>query len=380
MTEVMLYPVGHELRFDVPPHPGGYELRRTLRGHSFYVWRKRVPRISDQILDCVIYLYPSVAAAQAGEAAGGTGFLVAVPSEVVEHGYYVYAVTNSHVIREGASPVIRLNTKDGGMDVIPLSQEHWVHHQDGDDLAACSVGLANDRHKYKFVTTDQFLTKEIVEERNIGPGDDVYMVGRFVTHDGKQRNTPSARFGNISMMPWEPIPHSRGIDQEAFLVETRSLSGYSGSPVFVQIIANWMRPDRDGVNRSSGQGGWWLLGVDYGHLPVRETVVYKDDKMPVDDNWMVESNSGQMAVVPAWRLQDLLDQEDFAVPRKRDEESLAKRKESSPVVLDRQIGGARETEQADTDSNVFSRSDFFRDLKKAARKQDRPSQPDSETR
>lgn len=38
----------------------------------------RMPRINDQILDSIIYLYPSSEAAKQGIAAGDTGFLVSV--------------------------------------------------------------------------------------------------------------------------------------------------------------------------------------------------------------------------------------------------------------------------------------------------------------
>jgi hypothetical protein len=53
----------------------------------------------------------------------------------------------------------------------------------------------------------------------------VFMVGRVITHEGKQKNLPSARFGNITMMPVEPLRHMRGINQESFVVEMRSIGG-----------------------------------------------------------------------------------------------------------------------------------------------------------
>lgn len=53
----------------------------------------------------------------------------------------------------------------------------------------------------------------------------MFFLGRFVTHDGKQRNLPTVRFGNLATMPWEPVLTERGLRQESFLVEARSLSG-----------------------------------------------------------------------------------------------------------------------------------------------------------
>jgi hypothetical protein len=138
-------------------------LRYSVRGQPIYVWKKPVPRIMDWILDCVVYLYPSAQDAEAGEAAGGTGFLVLVPSEMHSDYGFAYCVTNSHVIREAGSPVIRLNTKDGGRDIIESGQDGWIHHPDGDDLAICPIAMSNpDYYQYSMVPTDMFATKEFM--------------------------------------------------------------------------------------------------------------------------------------------------------------------------------------------------------------------------
>jgi hypothetical protein len=115
---------------------------------------------------------------------------------------------------------------------------HGGADPDGDDLAIVYLGL--DYHlpfKVGYVHEADFLSEEHVHGANVGAGDDCFMVGRFITHQGQQQNTPAVRFGNISMMPGEPIwQDARRFGQVAYLVEMRSLSGYSGSPVF------WQRP------------------------------------------------------------------------------------------------------------------------------------------
>jgi hypothetical protein len=175
----------------------------------------------------------------------------------------------------------------------------------------------------------------------MGPGDEVFMVGRFGTHEGRQRNTPVVRFGNISMMPWEPVMHPRGYTVESYLVETRSLSGFSGSPVFVYHTPHTPYPN----NYPNREQGTWLLGVDWGHLPIHEKVRWKDDRSLVDENWIVDSNSGQMAVAPVWKLQELLDQDDLVVGRKEADDELRKRKEDSPAVLDMRSDDVRHPNQ-----------------------------------
>jgi|SRR5260370_13801303 len=95
-----------------------------------------MPRIDDNILLSVIYLYSSVEAAQNGDRCGGSGVLIGVKSPRFPELSYKYAVTNSHVIREGCSPVIRLNRIGGNFEILPLPTEAWVDHPGGDDLAA----------------------------------------------------------------------------------------------------------------------------------------------------------------------------------------------------------------------------------------------------
>ena len=270
-----------------------------------------MPRISDTFLQCVIYLYPNVQAAEAGEHFGGSGFIVGVPSEV-DPVYYCYAVTNSHVIREADSPIVRLNTQEDNMGVVKLSEGDWIHHPDGDDLAIAPLAVPSAHFKFKFVSTGDFLTKERIEQHDVGPGDDTFMVGRFVNHEGTQRNPPSVRFGNIAMMPWEPIKNARGILQESFLNEMRSLSGYSGSPVFVYIPGMAIRPNSAGWHSGAGP---WLLGIDWGHLQQYESVLEKNGDI-VQEGWKVKSNSGMSTVIPVSRLEQLLNIEEFVKQRK----------------------------------------------------------------
>lgn len=286
-----------------------------------------MPRIEDRILDCVLYLYPTTQAARQGHAAGGTGFLVGVPSETKPL-MYTYAVTNSHVIREGRSPIVRLNTQLGATEVIDSTPDDWVHHPHGDDLAATAIGpLVPERQRFTCVLTRDFITEEIIARHEIGPGDEAFMVGRFVSHDGRQRNSPNVRFGNISMMHHEKVRHFRGTNQEAFLVEILSLRGYSGSPVFVHIPLGSTRPkDRQAGNiMLTGDKGPWLLGVGFGHLPIYEPVFLKDRQTPAPDGLVAEANSGQMGVIPAWKVLELLNEPYFADPRAQQDRTKSTR-------------------------------------------------------
>jgi hypothetical protein len=132
--------------------------------------------------------------------------------------------------------------------------------------------------------------------------------------------------------------------QDSFLVETHSISGYSGSPVFVRPfpvrmfnpiglpMPNDLRgniaaipsppplsPQRvTGPQWDSLPTGPWLLGVHWGCFPL-------------DNDEVEDSTKGISCVVPAWELQKLLFGEEAMKQRKFEQEALAKRFQRSRV-------------------------------------------------
>jgi len=223
------------------------------------------------------------------------------------------------------------------MDTIALTKSDWIHHSGGDDLAVCPVILPETIYRAHLVGIHQFITIEMVTEYGIGIGDEVFVIGRFVTREGKQRNIPTARFGAIAQMNEEPIWHEYGFQQEAFLAEVRSISGFSGSPVFVHIPPWSWRPDRDPTSKGYGQ---WLLGVDFCHLASPEWV--RDPQSiagkRLDNGGYVNSNTGLMGVIPAWKLHDLLMEEPLVEARERNEQMLRERNKDAGNVMDNSTG------------------------------------------
>lgn len=313
-----------------------------------------MPRISDQFLECVIYLYPSTQAAQKGERVGGSGLIVGVPTEEIEGKQFTYAVSNRHVVLEGSSPVIRVNKRGGGFDIIDVDQEMWIPHPEDADVAICLVGFNSNFHKFKSASTDYLITPEIICAEDLGPGDDIFMVGRFIDHEGIQHNQPSVRFGNISMMPGDPLPSDFGSSQESFIVEMRSVCGYSGSPVFAQILPYSTRSQKVG-HAHSGKGPW-LLGIDWGHVFDKEPLRNKYNK-PMPDGQYVRANSGMVGVVPAWRISEMLFDEKEIV-RRGVIEAAALSKEASATTGFALDVAAPTQEPPATDENPQGKEDF----------------------
>lgn len=319
-------------------------------------------RINDELLDCVIYLYGSKDEALAGENIGGSGFLVSYPSSKGNAaGGFIYAVTNRHVIRQKCSTV-RLNTADGKMDVFEFHPSSWTCSET-DDLAVRALpgAISATEYRFKVVPRKMFLTREMASPQvyNIGVGDDVKMIGRFINIEGKQKNTPTARFGCIAQMPLEPIQsEDLGVPygQESFLADIKSIGGYSGSPVFWEAFP---APDKPRPNNVLPRE--YLLGVDWAHIMNWSPVCGIDGKPQMAGN-QVELNTGIAAIVPAWKLLDLLDDHPMLKSQREKAEEAFFSKKTMVAKTDAVFAPPA------NDENPTHQEDFTRLVSLAARK------------
>jgi hypothetical protein len=279
-----------------------------------------MPRIDDDLLECVFFLYRSLEDAERGTASGGTGFFTAIPSKAAPDERHIYAVTNRHLIDDGYT-VMRINTKGGGLDYRETDRFTWKSAF-VDDLSVLPIRL-DEHHEFRAVESDAYVTLEVIEDYKVGPGDDVVMVGRFINRDGVQQNSPSVRFGNISIMHREKMGDRRGRECENISVEMRSLGGYSGSPVFLLFDPMVSR----GPTGLEPKRRIWLLGIDRGHVRVREDVLLGNSPHP--DGLYILSNAGMANVIPAWRLQALLGIPKFALAREEKDKAIAERKNAA---------------------------------------------------
>lgn len=204
---------------------------------------------------------------------------------------------------------MRLNLRAGGVDVLEVHETAWRTHPCGDDLAAASITLRSEWDVGAVRLPDLALLDRGIRELNVGVGDDVFMLGRFVSHSGNQKNHPLARFGNLAMMPSEDIRDARGLMVEAYLVEMRSLSGFSGSPVFLYVGPGSYRGNGSMTNFFTEQIA--LLGIDAGHVEMHAPVFRGTDRT----EFTTQLNTGVAIVVPVWKLVELLDEPEFRQAR-----------------------------------------------------------------
>lgn len=90
----------------------------------------------------------------------------------------------------------------------------------------------------------------------------VIITGLFSYHHGNKKNLPIVRTGTIAMIPDEMILTEKFGNMEGYLIECRSISGISGSPVFV------LKPtsiELNGHQVLTSRVSLYLLGLIHGH-------------------------------------------------------------------------------------------------------------------
>lgn len=281
--------------------------RLSAYGHPAGSQEDDLPRIPDGYLDAVIYLYRSVKDAETGVHTGGSGFLIAQPLARDSKRSFTIAVTNRHVIEDGCS-VVRLNNRDGSTHILDIEERAWLMPDDGSDLAVFPLPVDREMQKLSQISRGALLSQAELGEKNIGIGDEVFLIGRFIGNDGRQTNVPTVRFGNIAQMP-TVLTDDYGREQESFLVEVRSVGGYSGSPVLVHIAPLSFRPEGRLGQTPALHDGYWgpaLLGVNWCHPTYKETVLDVSGRESLH-KLRVHAHTGLAGVIPAWRLNKLLD-------------------------------------------------------------------------
>jgi hypothetical protein len=269
-------------------------------------------RVRDNLTQCVCFL--CVQKQENGRNVlqyGGTAFFVSVPSDAnPDHGY-IYVVTAKHCIERAKNSgdlFLRINTQDGGFELIRVTSEWDYPDNEAVDLAVLREQLP-DTLEYTPIPMEMFATNEVIQREQIGIGDNLVITGLFTQHYGTQRNLPIVRTGIIASMPQEQLQdENTGFEYEAFLAEVRSIGGLSGSPVFVVLD-----PGRliKGSLRFHHQT--FLLGLIRGHWDYGKKTASIDFR----GEELEAVNMGIAMVTPIQELFAMLNSEKFAAERKR---------------------------------------------------------------
>ena len=281
--------------------------KTLLDGALRWIWTG-MPRVPALALKSTFYLYKSLEDAELGRSPEGTGFLIGVPLATDPSEFAIYAATNWHVAVQGPAPVVRLHKEDGRPHVFDLDCADWVFKPAWHDLAIAPLAGITDDFDVGVVPTNTFVDPDMLREKNIGPGEDVFMCGLFVDALGSEGNAPAVRFGNISMMPVK-VPCETGASMESYCLDLRSRTGFSGSPVWVyrkfgSVLDNGNLNMRDQFVS--------LLGVHWGQFRERnkltiETTALDTESVRISaDKRFIDGMSGMTCAVPASAIIELL--------------------------------------------------------------------------
>jgi hypothetical protein len=358
---------------------------RSTKGHpAISSWvlaeKESAMQIDDQILNCTVFLGRPL---EHGFSADGTGFLVAL--EIAELKFH-YIVTCRHLARPTVSARdmtpnnetiwIRINREaDKPPKVIETKRSDWLYHTNKRvDVSVYPFDLTkhdpdNDLEMTTLRVDDDanlVYREELHKRWGLHLGDQIFTVGCFVGRVGDKKNIPVIRTGTIAAKPDEPIA---GVSHQsaAYLIETHSLGGASGSPTFLHADPFKRVPHSLVVKSQDGKSShspYFLIGMVQGY----HSGQYADDFIADDDEQKivpsdVDFNAGIGVVIPIAQIMDLLNRDDFREARMATIE--AKKKQTGHHDASAR---APKVFPPATDANPNHQADFTRLVDVAARK------------
>jgi hypothetical protein len=250
----------------------------------------------------------------------GTAFFVGVKDPKNSERTFVYLVTAKHVLQNPDHKswlpkiLLRLNTKDGGAEAVevPVSltgtnKTVFQHPDPSVDIAIIPALPDQNKFDFKVLPEDMITTEKDFKDLKITEGSEVFFTGLFSPYVGTRRNYPVVRFGRVSLITDEKI---KFIDQEAqlYLIESGSYGGNSGSPVFF-----YLGSDRIPGSLILGPPMLKLAGVMSGSFQDLQPV----GAVETSQVSVAPSNMGIAAVVPAYKLYELLFGEELKKQREQ---------------------------------------------------------------
>jgi len=310
-------------------------------------------RVPDQIRNCVLFV--GIPGDMPDPEYRGTAFIVTVPG--TQNNHFTYLVTARHVAEhlQGSEFYIRANHSNGtAVAMRGRADTIWWFHPTQKSTVDAAVTLFAPPHLNELDLTHipiaMFADKERITESSIGVGDEVFITGLFTKVTETTRNLPIVRIGNVAMMPDEKIPFG---DEyiDAYLIESRSIGGLSGSPVFVRETRTLTRKG-DGydvpVPVIHGGGLFFFFGSVIGHwdLPAGFT--------PTKGETV---NMGIAPIVPASKIKEIIMQPKLVAAMKHVDDQIKTEKRSGAVK-----------DFAPAKAEGFTQEDFEAALKKVSRK------------
>ncbi len=228
----------------------------------------------------------------------GTGFFIGLDygdrSASGAENYRLFLVSNRHVVAGRDDLLIRVNTKEGAARRVRLTLKagegrSWAVHPD--ESVDVAVVLINARVLLEagmdlsyFRPTDMAFVSTM-KELDIGPGEELFVLGFPMGMSGVERNYVIARSGMIARLDDEILAASR-----TFLIDAAVFPGNSGGPVIV-------KPNSDSLSGHRPIDQAYLIGMVRSYLPYEE-IAYSLQTDPPTPRMVFTENSGLADIIP----------------------------------------------------------------------------------
>jgi hypothetical protein len=251
----------------------------------------------------------------------GTAFFVGVQDSEPRGKSYLYLVTAKHVLQANDKKswlpevILRLNTKRGDSELIPIrlfdsggKQNVFLHPNDKSaDITVMPALLDELTFDYKVLPENLVTSKKDFVDLKIREGAEVFFTGLFSRYLGNRKNYPIVRFGRVALVTDEQVNFA-GEEADLYLVETGSFGGNSGSPVFF-----YLGTDRNPGKVVVGPPILKLAGVLSGTYLDEHPITGAEAAAAA----ISRSNMGIAAVVPAYKLWEILTGPELTERRKK---------------------------------------------------------------
>ena len=236
----------------------------------------------------------------------GTGFLYGAldkNSDPKKKSYYVFLVTNKHVLGDHSKVWIKFNaiSDSGSQDFdVPLraknGRELWIRHPDpAVDLGAIFINakvLRSKNMKFSYFRADDHsYTVGQLKSEGVTEGDGVYVLGYPMGLVDSSWQAAICRVGCIARI--QDVLNAGTGD---FLVDASIFPGNSGGPVVLQ-------PESTAITGTKSVSNANLIGVVQSYLSYQDVAVSLQTKRP---RITFDENSGLAPVIPVDRINELM--------------------------------------------------------------------------
>ena len=306
-----------------------------------------------------------------GFIADGTCFFVRYTEDTEA---FDYVVTARHLVRPHTRGIeelpldgkvrIRLSRKNKPPRVIDTVRHEWAVHNDASidiavrpfDTRAIDPDEELEVSHLNITGLSTILQSPITDRfyGSVALGDDIFIPSLFTGHIGERRNIPVIRIGHIAAMPTENI-RSGAPTTPAFLIETKSLGGISGAPVFVHLQPQQRRSEpkfRNAPGEDMMIVPYALIGIILGAHSGRYA---EDFVVPEGEENIIprdaDFNAGISVVLPIKHAIDLIESALFKDARMATLEAIKKQSgfrhtSAHPVVAKEEYSGEEAAQRA----------------------------------